>query len=150
MTLGQIVVIGVFGSMGCFLSALALKQLAGTVRFLRSGIRTTATVVGYETVEIRYEKEQATKRSFHPMIEFEDASGGKQRVTLQEGEPVKFYAESYPVSIIYKADDPKSARIGSYRDLWINDAMLLAIGLSLLAGAIATWAFDASVSFVIR
>lgn len=150
MTIGQIVLIGLFGCIGGFLSVTAVKQLVGTVQLLRSGIRTTATVVGYETAEFWYEKEQATKRSFHPVIEFEDVSGGKQRVTLQDGETGMFYAESYPVRIIYKADDPKSALINSFGDLWLRDSMLLALGLFQLAGAIAIWVFDAPVSFVIR
>ena len=140
MTIGRIMAIGLFGIMGGFLLVSAGRQLVRTALLLRSGIRTTATVVGHETKEFWNQQTRTKARSFYPVIEFADIGGGKQRVTLQDGSNEIEYAESYPVRIIYQANDPRGAMIDSSDELGVRGAILLALGLLQLSIAIAIWA----------
>jgi hypothetical protein len=140
MSIGKIMLIGLFVSMGGWLLVAAGRQLVRAVLLLRSGIRTTATVVGHETKEFWFEQTQTKARSFYPVIEFADRGGGKQRVTLQDGSTEIEYAESYPVRIIYQVNDPRGAMIDSSDELWVRGAITLALGLLLLSIAIVVWA----------
>ena len=142
---GQMIIIGLFGLFGSLLTAFGAVQLAKNVRLLRSGVRATAIVAGHERSESWDAERRTTIPFFNPIVEFTDAQGRKQRVTLQVGSDRIAYAESYPVRIIYQADDPSGVLIESFSGMWLFVAVPLVLGTILLAVAISVWVFDTPV-----
>ena len=145
MSLGQIVLVGMFGTLGVFLAVFGAMQLRKTMRLLRSGVRSTGTVVAHETSQSRDEERGGVTTYYHPVIEFVDASGGKRRVTLETGGGAIEHAEGYPVRILFDREDPNQVRIDSFSDLWLFVVVPLGMGAVLLTIAVAVWVFNVPV-----
>jgi len=105
-----------------------------------------ATVVAYEAkteVWTRDDRTEVTVTYHHPVIEFVDAGGRKQRLILQVGTTEKPYAEGSPVKIIYMAGEPEDARIAKFWQTWLPAVSVLAMGLFMLGAALFVWVFMA-------
>ena len=148
MTSGQMTFVGLAGAIGGIFTALGLYTLAVNLRLLRSGVRAEAIVAGYDARESWDEDDSGRRRLvtyLHPILEFTDLSGRAQRVVLDEGSSSRPYAESYPVNILYSADDPKTVRIASFGGMWMWVMILLGIGIVLLSVALLIWLGDVPV-----
>ena len=122
----------------CYGALLTVK----TIRLVRGGIRTVATVVAYEAkteVLTSYDRADETVTYHHPVIEFVDAGGRKQRLVLQIGSTEKPYAEGSPVKIIYMAGEPEDARIAKFWGTWLPAVCVLGMGLFMLGSALVVW-----------
>ena len=105
-----------------------------------------ATVVAYEAkteVWTSDDRAEVTVTYHHPVIEFVDAGGRKQRLILQVGFTEKLYAEGSPVKIVYIAGEPEDARIAKFWETWLPGVTVLAMGLFMLGAALVVWVFMA-------
>jgi hypothetical protein len=139
--------IALFSVCSAILLCFGALQTVKTIRLVRQGIRTMATVVAYEArkAEIGTSDVPTEVTFHHPVIEFVDAGARKQRVTLQVASGEKPYAEGSPVKIIYMAEEPEDARIAKFWETWLPAVFLLAMGLVMLGPVLYMWVFKAPI-----
>ncbi len=109
---------------GCAALVGALATTLHTLHFTRVAQRTSGTVI-----EMR---EQADKDSgsvsYAPTFRFQDASGTPHTVSSSfYSSPPEFHVGD-TVTVLYRSDDPQTARIDSYWQVWGLPSLLGIIG----------------------
>ncbi|HLP90335.1 MAG TPA: DUF3592 domain-containing protein [Nostocaceae cyanobacterium] len=105
-----------FALAGSLCTALGIKISIDTHSFLNTAIPTQGTVTDF--VRRSSTKNSKTYYTYYPLIKF----------TTKEGEPTKFesssgsnppaYTKGQQIDILYNPQDPQSAMINSWWDIW--------------------------------
>ena len=95
---------------------VGLAVLVQTLWFLTGARRTAGTVVDHAAKSVTSHDENGTRTYlvFHPIVEFDDASGVKQRVQMAFGSTSIDHAQGCPVTVLYRPERPNSARLASF------------------------------------
>ncbi len=101
-----------------------------TVNFLRQAVKTQGTVIGYENRQSR--DAERTYTLYHPIVQFRDAKGEEQRVTMGLGNTSKSHAQGYQVNILFDPKNPANARIDSFVSKWLFPSAFCGLGLMTL------------------
>lgn len=142
MSGGQIMFIGLGLVVGGLFAAFGVHGLVTNLRLLRGGVQTSAMLVGHEKRDSRDEETRRTTPFFHPIVEFTDAQGSKQRIVLQTASDRIDHAEGYPVRIRYFPEDPAAACIDTFSGMWLMVVLPLGLGLIILSVAALIWVYD--------
>ena len=142
MSSSQIMFIGLCLLVGGLLTAFGVHGLVTNLRMLRGGVRTAAILVGHEKRDSWDQEQRRTISFLHPIVEFTDVQGGKQRIVLQTASDRIEYAEGYPVRIRYLREDPAAACIDTFAGMWLMVLLPLGIGLIVLVSAVVVWVYD--------
>lgn len=123
-------------------SLTGLALLVGTIRFLRVAESSAGVVVGYESKVSETPDQDGFRTAFvHPVVEFEDRSGRRHRVTLATGTAgYRPYTVGLPVEILCPPDDPSRARIRGFLHLWLFPAAFTVGGV--LSMVWARWFYE--------
>jgi len=139
MTSGQLTFIALGLGIGGLFTAFGIYNLVVSLRLAGTGVRTEAIVAGHQKSESYDDETRSTTTFLHPILEFTDQAGRPQRIVLDEASDRIEYAESYPVKIVYLPGDPPTVRIDTFSGRWLWVLLPLAVGLPLVAAALAVW-----------
>lgn len=117
---------------------VGLSFLVQTLWFLSGARRAVGKVVDHAVEWVTSHDENGTRtyQVYYPVVEFDDASGAKQRVRMAFGSTSAEHTVGCPVTVLYRPERPTSARLDSFWHLWFFAlAVSLCGGLSILFGA---------------
>lgn len=125
--------------MGTLWLVAALAMAVHTLRFLRTSVAATGTVVSNIRIEQRDSDGQVTT-NFAPEFTFSSADSRSYTVTSATSSNPPEFAEGQQVRVLYSPANPGNARIDSFRQLWFLPIVLAAFGF--FASAIGfIWTF---------
>jgi hypothetical protein len=139
MDLNKLFLIAMFIGTGGIFFGIGLFFLVTTIGFLRKSVRAQGTVVGYKEETSRSKEGPTTM--YYPTVEFEDARGWKQSVTLSFGSITKDFGEGYPFTILFDPENPTRVRIATFGHLWLFPLVFGCFGIILLAIGFLIWIF---------
>lgn len=145
MSAGQIVMTFLFGGAGCFGIVCGLAIGLQTRRFAATARRATGRVVAYKeacstsTDSSGFEEEVVFH---HPVVEFENSAGVLLRAGTSTGNTPPAFPIGQTVTVLYSRDDPGTAEIDSFKQLWLPPLVLLGSGALMLAIAICVPVFN--------
>lgn len=117
------------------LLGLALLVSAGVVFFRQRKERATALRASGVVVDLARSQGQRGYL-YHPVVEFETASGRKARFQEELGRSPAGYKAGQEVKVLYQPDNPEKAEIDSGSSLYFFPGCLLAMGAAFtLLGA---------------
>jgi len=102
---------------------IGLSEAYKTVQTERSSISTRGTVVDNMTVAF------ATGASYAPVVDFRTLEGETVRFTDGVGSIPPDYEVGAEVKVLYDPDDVHSARVASWKRLWLAPTILTCVGL---------------------
>lgn len=110
---------------GCVLLVAASATAIHTWHFTRTAQRTTGTIL-----EMRQKTDKGSGDvTYAPTFQFEDAAGAQHTVASSfYSSPPEFHAGDN-VSVLYRPDAPRRARIVSFRQLWALPIVLGVMGV---------------------
>jgi hypothetical protein len=110
--------------MGCAVLVGALATALHTCHFTRIAQRTRGTVI-----EMRQQTDKDSGSvSYAPTFRFPDAAGAQHTVSSSfYSSPPEFHVGD-SVAVLYRSDDPQTARIDSYWQVWGLPSLLGIIG----------------------
>lgn len=123
------------------LPAIGLLFAIRTGIFVATSTRTTAQIVGYETIRPLTGSEDTASRQV-PIVTFADERGKMQRVTLSDGRPDRASSEDDDlIEIRYRRGDPRRARVADWKTLWLVPLLFLvpAAGITAYVAAMLVW-----------
>ncbi len=143
---GQIVFTLVFAGVGAMLLFLGIATFIKTRRFAADAIRTPGVVVENKAMREQRQDGLGHDTLYYPVFAFTDLQGIERRV---RGSTASF-PPSFPIGaqvvVLYRRDDPESARIDSPGDLWFVPAVASIIGAVTLVVPAYVWLQDKPVS----
>ena len=118
------VIAKIFIGLGCAALVGALATTVHTWNFTRIAQRTTGTVI-----EMRQQTDKDSGSvSYAPTFRFQDATGMQRTVSSSlYSSPPEFHVGD-SVTVLYRGDDPQTARIDSYWQVWGLPSLLGIIG----------------------
>ena len=118
----------IFTIPGLVLVGCGILSLRSARRKLRLWKRASGTVVGYSEM-----KTSAGKPcSYMPQVEFTTDDGKTLAFTSSHGTGKKRYPDGTTVNVLYAPEDPASATIQSFSDLFLLSIILLLMGAVFL------------------
>ena len=117
---------------------IGLVLFVSTIRFLRIAESAVGVVVGHETKVSESPDHDGFKTAFvYPVVEFEDASERRHRVTLAIGSAgYQPFPIGSRVIVLYPPNDTARARIRSFLHLWSFPVMFTAGGIMSILGGL--------------
>jgi len=121
---------------------IGLSQVYGVVQLERSWVSTRGTVVDNMTVAF------ASGASYAPVVDFRTLEGETARFVDGVGSIPPDYAVGAEVKVLYDPDDVHSARVASWKRLWLAPTLLTCVGLlPILVGVLVIWLVGLRVGF---
>ena len=102
---------------------VAVGFAINTTLFLRTAVRTTGTVV-----ELRSRARVGDRTTYAPIFKFRDVAGNEHRIESNVSQRPCPYSVGMTVPVLYRADDPNSALIDRFWELWILPVVLGIVG----------------------
>ena len=90
-------------------------------------IRTGGTVVDNQYTTTNHDG--TVSGAYHPVVEFTDAAGAVVRFTEGVGSLPPDYAAGEQVTVVYNPQDPKDARVYTWKRVWFVPTLFVVIGL---------------------
>jgi len=113
---------------------IGLSEAYKTVQLERSSISARGTVVDNMTVAF------ASGASYAPVVDFRTMEAGMVRFTDGVGTIPPDYEVGAEVKVLYDPDDVHSARVVSWKRLWLGPTLLIGAGLlPVLIAAVVLW-----------
>ena len=131
----------IFISLGCVALVAALVAAHHTWQFTRVALRTNGTITEMRVQKgtVRVQRDSEDVVTYHPTFRFEDASGSQHVVSSSFGSSPPAFQVGQAVGVLYRGDDPQSARIDTFWQVWgwagffgIMGAVQLTVGLLVL------------------
>jgi len=129
---GDIVFALVFGGVGAMLVFIGIALFIQVRRFAADAIRTSAIVVENKAAHEQREDGMGRNTYYYPVFEFKDLQGIKRRLRSSTGSSPPSYSIGAEVQVLYSRDDPASAKIDSFRDLWFTPVLASTLGALLM------------------
>ncbi|HJX39759.1 MAG TPA: DUF3592 domain-containing protein [Anaerolineae bacterium] len=121
---------------------IGLSEAYKTVRLERSWVSTRGTVVDNMTVAF------ATGASYVPVVDFRTLNGEVVRFADGVGSIPPDYEVGTEVTVLYDPDDVHSARVASWKRLWLAPTIITVVGvLPTLIGVLVIWLVGLRVGF---
>ena len=113
---------------------IGLSQVYRVVQVERNWISAPGTVVDNVVVA------RATGGSYAPVVDFQSLEAGAVRFTDGVGTIPPDYEVGAEVKVLYDPDDVHSARVVSWKRLWLGPTLLICAGLlPVLIAAVVRW-----------
>jgi len=113
---------------------IGLSEVYKTVQTERSSISTRGTVVDNMTVAF------ASGASYAPVVDFRTLEGETVRFADGVGSIPPDYEVGAEVKVLYDPDDVHSARVASWKRLWLAPTLITCVGLvPMLVGVVVIW-----------
>jgi hypothetical protein len=113
---------------------IGLSEVYKVVQLERSWVSTNGTVV--DNVVVAF----ATGASYAPVVDLQTMEGQTVRFTDGVGTIPPDYEVGTEVKVLYDPDDVHSARVASWKRLWLAPTIITCVGLlPLLVGVIVVW-----------
>ena len=113
---------------------IGLSEVYRVVQLERSWVSTHGTVVDNVVVA------RATGASYTPVVDFRTMEAGMVRFTDGVGTIPPDYEVGAEVKVLYDPDDVHSARVVSWKRLWLGPTLLIGAGLlPVLIAAVVLW-----------
>ena len=121
---------------------IGLSEAYKTVQLERSSISARGTVVDNMTVAF------ASGASYAPVVDFQSLEAGAVRFTDGVGTIPPDYEVGTEVKVLYDPDDVHSARVASWKRLWLAPTLITTVGLlPILVGVLVVWVVGRRVGF---
>jgi len=121
---------------------LGLSQVYRVVQLERTWVSARGTVVDNVLVA------RATGGSYAPVVDFQTTEAGTVRFTDGVGTVPPDYEVGTEVKVLYDPEDVHSARVASWKRLWLAPTSLTCVGLSpMLVGVPVIWVAGRKVGF---
>ena len=121
---------------------IGLSQVYRVVQLERSWISTRGTVVDNMVVAF------ATGASYAPVVDFRTLEGETVRFTDGVGTIPPDYEVGTEVKVLYDPDDVHSARVASWKRLWLAPTLITCVGLlPILLGVLVIWVVGRKAGF---
>lgn len=121
---------------------IGLSQVYSVVQLERSWVSTRGTVVDNVVVA------RATGASYAPVVDFRTQDGEMVRFTDGVGTIPPDYEVGAEVKVLYDPDDVHSARVASWKRLWLAPTLITTVGLlPILVGVLVVWVVGRRVGF---
>ena len=99
--------------LGCVALVAGLAVAHHTWQFTRVALQANGNIT-----EMRAQTDREGDVTYHPTFRFEDASGSQQLVSSSFGSSPPGFLIGQAVGVLYLGDDPQSARIDTFWQLW--------------------------------
>lgn len=117
---------GIFAGVGAIFLALGLVFLHHTRTFLATAATAPGEVIALER-----------RGGYHPVVQFQLPDGEPMRFAGQVGSTPPAYQVGQSVEVLYNPEQPRSARIRSFLELWFVATLFTSMGgLFLLIGGV--------------
>jgi hypothetical protein len=113
-----------------------------TYSFVHGAVRADATVTG----NIKFAAPDGSV-AYRPMFQFKDAAGRTRTGEADSGTHAQGYVPGDRIQILYPPDDPYSAQMDAFQQLWLMSSLLGGVGATLL---LAGWVVRALQTWVSR
>ena len=124
----------IFIGFGCVALIAGLAAALHTWQFTRIAVRANGTVI-----EMRTQTDHEGSTSYFPTYRFQDASGSQHTVPSSFGSSPPAFHVDQAVGVLYRSDNPQSARIDTFWQVWglasllgIMGSVQLPVGLVVL------------------
>lgn len=125
----------ILGVIGSVFTVIGVTTGVNTHSFVNSAITTQGTIVNFSR-RLSTDSKKQSIYYYYPVIKF----------TAQNGEPTTFesnvgsnspaYTQGQQVEVLYNPEQPKSAQINSWVELWIISVVFGGVGPLLLLGGL--------------
>jgi hypothetical protein len=120
---------------------IGLSEVYRVEQLERSWVSTRGTVV--DNVVVAF----ATGASYAPVVDFRTLEGETVRFADGVGSIPPDYEVGADVKVLYDPDDVHSARVASWKRLWLAPTILTCVGLvPMLIGVVVIWVVGRSLS----
>ncbi|MBD2361156.1 DUF3592 domain-containing protein [Anabaena minutissima FACHB-250] len=118
----------IFAGIGSIFAVIGIIIGLNTRSFVATSVKTSGTVIDL----IRRSK------VYYPVVKFTPSSGDPTTFEANSGSNPPAFKKDQPVEVLYHSQEPNSARINSWADLWFLPVIFTAMGsLFVLIGGIA-------------
>jgi hypothetical protein len=127
-----ILAVSLFVLIGFGMLAGAYSLHVGKKDFVRHAVRTTGTVVGFDTLKTgMFQRDQRESRV--PVIRFETRNGEQVRFTVDAYAAWADYRTGDTVTVLYEKGKPSNADIQQFYELWFFQLLMALIGICFVA-----------------
>ena len=122
---------------GLVVSAIGAVLFARTRAFVSRATVTQGRYSGAEWGDSASDLNVTPRRTAYPLVEFQAPDSQMIRFEARTGTPWARQKAARPVEVLYDPQNPQHAIVNSFVELWLPALIFLAVGLLLVAAAVA-------------
>uniref|UniRef100_A0A2P1CZ83 DUF3592 domain-containing protein n=1 Tax=Nostoc sp. FSN-E TaxID=2027337 RepID=A0A2P1CZ83_9NOSO len=118
----------IFGGIGSIFLVVGISVTLNTRSFVATSVSTQGTVIDFKR----------RSKAYYPVVKFTPSSGDPTVFEANSGSSTPEFQKGQQVEVLYNPQQPNSAMIHSWLDLWFLPAMFTGMGaIFFLIGGIA-------------